>query len=327
MTKPVSFSLKLSPHERWGRIAAIAEVARLADEIGGVDFQMPDHIIMPVEPGVRAPNPVLYDNFVLAAHLATLTRRMRFIFYVIVAPYRPPIQTAKLLATLDEVAGGRITCGFGVGWLRPEFEALGVPYGERGAITDEYLQAIKALWTEPSPRFQGTYVRFQDVLFEPKPVQKPHPPIWIGGSGPHAVRRVVELGDGWVPMTGTFVELSGGVARVKEAVRAAGRDPEALDFASHLAIGEPDAYRPHHTSDAAHARTDLDPPVPHAPEALLEAIARYRAAGFNHLSLRFNWQTPADLTRELAWLAERVFPQVPDLRDGPEAALSDSRER
>jgi probable F420-dependent oxidoreductase len=114
-------------------------------------------------------------------------------------PLQHPIVTAKALSSIDWLSSGRVTVTFGVGWLEKEFEALGVPFHERGAMSDEYVQAIIELWTQDEPSFEGKYVSFRDVAFEPKPVQKPHPPVWFGGDADAALRRTARYGSGWWP--------------------------------------------------------------------------------------------------------------------------------
>src|SRR5258705_10170713 len=112
----------------------------------------------------------------LAAWLASVTARVRLVLAVLVVPHRPAVLAAKQLATIDVISGGRLTVGVGAGWLKAEFDAVvTTPFAERGAVTNEYLEAFKILWTEPKPRMNGTYVKFDGILFEPKPIQKPHP--------------------------------------------------------------------------------------------------------------------------------------------------------
>jgi probable F420-dependent oxidoreductase len=305
----MKFHVSLFPYDRWGGIAAIGQAAQHAEELGIDAVSLPDHVIMPVRPDVPPVSTVWYDNFVLASHLATLTERIRLVFNVLVLPYRPPVQLAKLLSTLDQVSQGRITLGAGTGWLRGEFRILGVPFAERGAITDETLRAMKALWTQERPEFKGRYTSFSDLAFEPKCVQQPHIPIWIGGGGQRALERVVELGDGWSPMVGTPEDLAHDIVWIKQRVREAGRDAEALDFAYAISFGERDPERERAVSHAAGAERaggrKLD-----SPDAVVEAIGRNREAGFNQLGLSFAWQRPADYLRQLDWFAAHVLPQL-----------------
>ncbi|MBI3744001.1 MAG: TIGR03619 family F420-dependent LLM class oxidoreductase, partial [Chloroflexi bacterium] len=234
--KPVHFSVGLFPYDRWGGIKPIADAAKHADDLGFYGLTFPEHIVMPVRPDVPPVSVMWYDNFVLASHVATLTKRIRLIFNVMVIPYRNPVVAAKLISTLDQVSNGRLTVGVGAGWLRGEFRVLGVNAEERGPLTDEYLRAMKVLWTEANPEFRGKYVSFSRFAFEPKCVQKPHVRLWMGGSGKAPMRRVIEIGDGWAPMTGDLPDLKRDISLIKERAIAAGRDPEALDFSYSLVV-------------------------------------------------------------------------------------------
>ena len=116
-------------------------------------------------------------------------------------PYRPAVLTAKLLSTADVLSGGRVIAGVGSGWMKEEFDALDTPpFAARGAVTDEYIQAWKSLWTQDRPAMDGKHVRFDNVLSKPKPVSKPHPPIWVGGESAPAIRRAAHVGDAWYPV-------------------------------------------------------------------------------------------------------------------------------
>jgi probable F420-dependent oxidoreductase len=135
------------------------------------------------------------------AFVAGMSRTLRLISSVMILPYRNPVVTAKMLATIDVLSRGRVTVGVGVGWLREEFEALGAPdFDRRGGVSDEYLRIFKALWTQDPASYHGEFYRFDSVRCLPHPVQKPHPPIWVGGHSKAALRRVARLGDGWHPV-------------------------------------------------------------------------------------------------------------------------------
>ena len=158
---------------------------------------------------------------------------------MVVVPHRPPVLTAKLFQTADILSGGRVIAGVGAGWMPEEFAALGTPpFAERGAVTDEYIRAWKALWTEARPEMHGKYVDFDKVVFEPKPVSKPHPPIWVGGESGPSLRRVAQLGDAWYPVSNnaavllnTPERLREGIARMHRACERHGRDPAGIDIA------------------------------------------------------------------------------------------------
>ena len=210
-----------------------------------------------------------------------------------VLPHRSPVLTAKILATIDVLSNGRLIVGCGVGWMREEFEAIDAPpYEERGAVSNEYLAAFKELWTSDNPSFDGKYCSFSDITFAPKPVQQPHPPLWIGGESPPALRRAAQLGDAWYPIgsnptfpVGTFDQLADYMGRVRTNAENAGRDPATLDFAysvnwySDEGAQDADGERRLLTGDAAQVADDIN---------------RLEGMGINHLMLNFPGDTADD---------------------------------
>ena len=163
-----------------------------------------DHIAVTTDVADRYPAP-FYEPLSTLGWLAGITS-MEIGSTVIIVPYRSPLETAKACANIDRLSGGRFIFGVGVGWAEGEFDILGVPFNRRGAITDEYLDAIKVLWTEDVASFEGEYVSFKDVNTAPRPVQEPHPPIWVGGPSAAAMRRAVRHG-AWHPIRITVPHL------------------------------------------------------------------------------------------------------------------------
>jgi len=141
-----------------------------------------------------------YEPFTNLAWLAAQTQRIQLGTTVIVLPYRHPVYVAHMTANIDQLSGGRLIFGAGVGWARSEFEVLGVPFHQRGAMTDDYLTAIKTLWTHDVASYEGRFVSFRDIRVSPRPVQSPHPPIWVGGLSEAAMHRAVRFGDVWHPI-------------------------------------------------------------------------------------------------------------------------------
>lgn len=171
-------------------------MAKRADELGYDMIAVPEHIVIPAE-HIELSGPHYFQSTAAQAYLAGATERIMLNSCVTVLPLHQPIVLAKALATADWLSGGRMMVTFGVGWLQREFGVLGVPFGERGRIADEYLAAIIELWTSEAPRFAGRYVSFDEVAFEPKPVQRPHLPVWIGGDADAALRRAAKFASGW----------------------------------------------------------------------------------------------------------------------------------
>jgi probable F420-dependent oxidoreductase len=245
---PVTFGCNLPAHRADLSPGAIRSLAQHAEDLRFDAVWFADHVVIPREvasvypyspDGVSTfrPDIPFYEPLSTLLFLAGCTRRVRLGTNVLVVPYRPPVLTAKLLTMLDILSDGRLTVGVGVGWMAEEFAALGAPpYEERGAVTDEYLRLFKALWTEDEPTFTGKYCRVSGIGFLPKPVQRPHPPIWVGGHTDRALRRAAELGDGWIPL-GTFPpavfdpeELTRKVARLRALTVQAGRPEHAVEI-------------------------------------------------------------------------------------------------
>ena len=238
----IGFNLPIS-----GPMSAPEIVTRIAQEgeAMGYDYlTLTDHILLP---NLKVPGYPYsesgefftegpqnrHDQLTAAAYIAAKTRHIRLVLAVMVVPYRPAVLAAKMLATIDVLSAGRLTVGIGAGWLEAEFDAVAVtPFAARGAVTDEYIRAFRTLWSEEAPRFDGNWVKFDEVLFEPKPAQKPYPPIWVGGESGPALRRAARLGDAWYPigsnnkhLLDTLPRYRAGVERLRRFAQQAGRDP------------------------------------------------------------------------------------------------------
>ena len=191
---------------------ALTKLAEKADALRYASLFVTDHVVIPTSNNSTYPySPTgrfagdwtngYLEPIALMGVLAGLTSRVKLGTSVLVVPYRNPVVTAKMLATIDVLSRGRVTVGVGVGWLREEFQALGAPdFDRRGAVGDEYLRIFKTLWTQDPASFRGEFYRFDAIRCLPHPTQKPHPPIWIGGHSKAALRRVARLGDGWHPV-------------------------------------------------------------------------------------------------------------------------------
>ncbi len=171
--------------------------AQIVEAMGYHSLMISDHVAITPDLRERYPEP-FYDPFSTLAWLAGQTRRVKLGTTVCVLPYRHPVLMARLGANLDQISGGRFIFGVGVGGVEREFQVLGVPFHERGARANEYLKVIIALWTSDRVSYQGRFVSFTD-LSGPRPLQSPHPPIWVGGRSEAALRRAVRFGDGWHP--------------------------------------------------------------------------------------------------------------------------------
>ena len=236
-----------------GPLAAPDALTRIVVEGEAMGFDsvtFSDHVVIPTDIQARYPYSETgefpqgsrggrHEQLTEIAFVAAKTSRIRLVTSVMVVPHRPAALTAKILATIDVLSGGRLTVGIGAGWLKEEFEAIDAPpFAERGAVTDEYLQAFRELWTKDDPHFAGPHVRFSDIVFAPKPVQTPHPPIWVGGESGPALRRTARLGDGWYPIgtnpahpLDSLARYRAAIERLRKLITEAGRDPASVVLA------------------------------------------------------------------------------------------------
>ncbi len=229
------------------------EICRRAEAAGFESLWGGEHVILPsaiesrypytadgkipAEPDTPIPDPLIWLAFAAAA-----APSMRLGTCILIVPQRNPLVLAKELATLDRISGGRVELGLGVGWLREEFEALGVPWARRGARNDEYIEAMRALWAGPHAEFHGEFVDFDPVTCSPRPVQE-RIPILVGGDTDAAISRAVRLADGYFPGEGDAERLGGLITRLRQAAEDAGRDPDGIEinamFGNHM--GNPKA--------------------------------------------------------------------------------------
>jgi probable F420-dependent oxidoreductase len=178
-----------------------------------------------------------YEPLTLLSYVAARTERVGLGISVLVLPYHNPIRLAKTAVTLDVLSGGRLALGVVVGAVPPESEAMGSPYGERGAITDEAIAAMKDLWTQDDPRFAGKSSRFSGIPCSPKPLQRPHIPVSIGGNSRAAIRRTVRLGNGWHPLAVSPEVLRHGIHDLHEQAQAAGRAISEIPVSLSIPLG------------------------------------------------------------------------------------------
>jgi probable F420-dependent oxidoreductase len=289
--------------------ADFQRVARAADDLGFDAISVPEHIVMPknllANMGAYWP-----DAFTVMAFVAGATTRIRVNSGVIVLPYHHPVALAKAVSTLDMLSGGRVTLTFGAGMAAGEFAALGVPFAKRGRVTDEYIDVMKLLWTAEDPEFHGEFVDVTDVVFEPKPVQKPHPPVWIGGSSMAALHRAARVGDGWSPAgtqagKGPWVNSPGDLAVFLEEAR---RTPGFAEREATFDISMPPVSTrmgPDHEP-----LPDSDPPLV-STQDVIDRIGLLHDAGVTWTSIPNPGPPPGSLAGYLdglEWAATEVMP-------------------
>jgi probable F420-dependent oxidoreductase len=243
----------------------------------------------------------------LAAYLAALTARVQLGISVLVLPQRSPVIVAKEVATLDRLSGGRMVLGVGAGYHEPQFRWLGADFERRGQRLDEYILAMRELWTATEPRFEGQFVAFSDVVFSPRPVQPQGPPIVIGGSSPAALRRAARLADGWHPVGLTPAQFAAGMKQIRSL--ANGRQVEGtlrirtvVDRSLEAKMG----------GDSV-VQVSLDG----APAEIIARIEEYQTAGVEHLVVSFeadDLQTTLQDVRRFASEVCPAFRKQPDIR-------------
>ena len=305
-----------------GPMATPQNLARLAhqgEELGFAIISVSDHIIIPKaiastypynESGTFAGSPTgeCLEQLSLLSFLVGVTSSAKLLTSVMVLPHRPPVLTAKMLATIDVLSNGRLIVGCGVGWMREEFEAIGAPaYDERGTVGDEYIRAFKELWTSDNPTFEGKYCRFANVAFAPKPLQKPHPPIWTGGESPVALRRAGRLANAWYPIgsnprfpVATPEQFADYATTVKHHALESGRDPSVLSF----------AYSTNWYTDqqALTLPNGQRRPLTGTPQQIADDIKGYQEVGVRHMMVNLQGDTLAQTLEHMQRFADRIMP-------------------
>ncbi len=228
---------------------AIAADARKAEEFGFESVWIADHMMLPVRQNSQYPYsadgrfPVpadapFHDPLIALAYAAAVTKRIRLATGIFVLPMRNAFATAKAVATLDYLSQGRVIFGVGIGWLKEEFEAVGMKFEDRALRTREYLELMTELWSKNDPRYEGKTVRTEGMKFMPKTIQQPHPPIVFGGTSEPSLKRAVRLGDGWYGIASSIEQARMQIARLCEYERATGRT-KPLEVTLSLRTGKP----------------------------------------------------------------------------------------
>lgn len=248
----------------------ILEAALAAEALGYDSVWVSDHVVVPDSHNVFGD--VFYDPLISLGFIASVTSRIELGTSVLVLPYRNPLVLAKSVSSLDALSEGRVVLGVGSGWLRGEFEALGVDYNQRGRMTDEYIEIMKELWTSGSPSYEGEYFSFSGIRFEPKPERKPHPPIWVGGESPKSIERAAGHGDGWHPVGLGPGEVEAKAREVRRLLPDDKKESFVISLRRNVEINEGREF-----GDGETLRGGLG--------KIRDGIEAYREAGVGHLIL------------------------------------------
>lgn len=312
----MTFGFTLSPRGPLATPENLRAMATRAEELGFDHMWMGDHIVMPTSiashypysPTGAAPFDPMQpwcEPLSTLSYLAACTQRIKLGTHVLVLPYRDAVLTAKMVANLDYISGGRFILGTGAGWMEEEFVALGLDtYADRGKVTDEDIRVFKELWTSENPEFQGRYYHFSGITLYPKPVQKPHPPIWIGGHSPAAIRRAARLGDGWLPIGLAPPaelepeEMADLIDQVRDMSEAAGRPREAVDiaFSAGLSFSSPQSGR--------------RPTLTGTPEQVGADIVLYQQVGVEHFIFGFEGASLEQKLENMERFTREIKPQL-----------------
>ena len=295
---------------------ALADIAKLGDRLGFYCMVMPDHVLQPNQVKSTYPYSLTGDileagqsgdgewpeQITTLAYLAGITEKIKLVTSVKIIPYRNPILTDKMLSTLDMLSKGRLILGAGVGWMEEEFELLNAePFAERGAVTNEYLRAFIELWTNDDPTFEGKYVNFSNITFLPKPVQKPYPPIWIGGQSKPAIRRAAQIGDAWHPVGAIPAaplepeELAENLALLRDYAEKAGRDPSKIQVSVKAPLYD------------ANSSGDIRRRFSGSADEVRQDVQTYADVGVTHLIFDFRTADPNQTEARMARFSEEVM--------------------
>ena len=314
---PTTFGCSLPSRGPMSSPEGLRSLARSAEQAGFDSVWVSDHIILPRQvesfypyaaDGVATfrPDEPYYEPLAALNFLAGCTERVRLGTHVLILPYRNPVLTAKILSTLDVLSGGRVILGAGVGWMEEEFQALGLDtYHERGAVTDEYIQLYKELWTNDRPEFEGKYYQLSGAGFQPKPVQKPHIPIWIGGHTGPAIRRAAKYGDGWMPIglrppaILEPEEFGGMVARLRRQTVRAGREEDAVALCFSTNIAFDDASSPDRRMMTG------------VPEQIAADLRQYQDLGVRNFILSIPGDSASEMQENMDRFSSQVKPLIP----------------
>ena len=286
----------LSNNQGMEDIQGVIDLAVCCEDLGFDSVWASEHVFNVSYVYDRIGDKPYYEPLTVLTYVAAKTSNIGLGTSVLVLHYHNPIRLAKVAATLDVLSGGRVMLGVGVGVIEEELEAMGSPFAERGAITDETIAIMKELWTNEDPSYQGKYHSFSGMKFTPKPVQKPHIPIIIGGTSKAAIRRAARSGAAWHPTALSPEVLAQGMEYLKEQAVTAGRDPSEVEVSVSAAIG----------STHNHNRYSLG----EDPEEVLERAQKYQEMGVGRLVVSPNTRDQSQLRPIMEMIAEVVIPAV-----------------
>ena len=286
----------LSNNQGMEDVRGVIDLAVRAEQLGFDSVWASEHVFNVSYVYDRIGTKPYYEPLTILTYVASMTTTIGLGTSVLVLPYHNPIRLAKVAATLDVLSGGRVMLGVGGGVIEEELEAMGSPYAERGAISDESLDIMIELWTKEDPSFDGKYHQFSGMKFTPKPVQKPHIPIIIGGTSRAAIRRAARVGTVWHPTAMAPEPLAESIDYLKEQAVKAGRDPSGIKVSISAAMGNTHNHNRYSLGDE--------------PEEIIERSLKYAEMGLERLVISPNTRDQDQLQPIMEMLAEVVLPAV-----------------
>jgi probable F420-dependent oxidoreductase len=285
--------------------SAVGGIARAAEEAGFDAVAVTDHPF-PQDEWMRSGGHHALDPFVALSFAAAATERIRLLTFIYVVTYRNPFLSAKAAATLDVLSGGRFVFGLAAGYLEPEFAALGVPFAERDELADEAIRAMKAAWSGAGVSFEGRHFAALGHTALPRPLQQPHPPIWVGGNSKRAIRRAVELGDGWMPIFNPAQHAS---RRRTPAIESAADIRARLDYAQGLAE-RAGRTAPLEVVITARGLATFGTPQ-FERQKFVDDVGELKAAGVTYLAVNLPAACRAEHADRIARFGADVLPRLP----------------
>ena len=335
MSNPVQFGVRLPVAGPLSGPEPIGEIAVLAEELGYDALWVHDYLVWTheldrthvscgaIELIKDDTEPLFYESLTTLAYVAALTSRVELGIAVLILPYREPLFTAKQLANIDRLSNGRLICGVGVGAPRrtnnQDFEVLGVPRTQKYTRAEEQLRILKTIWTEDAPAHEGPRWQFPPTTIFPKPIRKPHPPIWFGGSGPRTIDLLARFGDGWLPAWLTPDAYEEKIAELETAAAEHGRPGHHFEIGTEIVacIAETDeeadqiSGRTLKTLTAGFTVTSTDQArqtsLIGTPDSIRERIEAYQKAGVTHFELKFVYQSISSLEKQLRLFSEHII--------------------
>ncbi len=279
--------------------AEMVKLAKWGDQLGYEMICVPEHYLIPRE-HLELSGAHHLAAYPSMAFFAGATERIRVNSCIALLPLQNPVITAKNLSSMDFLSGGRVMVTFASGWLKGEYDAMGVPFHERGAMADEYIEAIIQLWTKESPEYEGKYVNFRDVAFEPKCIQKPHVKVWFGGEAKPVLRRAARHASGWWPAQIALDDIAPSIDYIKSQPDYNGRLEDVFFALSTLRVGKGHVIQDDPAANAGHSKQEI-----------IDSFGMLKGLGVTMSSVPTGHVTSIEEYMDFTqWVAEEVMPET-----------------